>query len=202
MYIYPFLIISLGLVNSSVHQLQQSLVNPVLKKTFQTENISYSADSFSYYKNTSSPKDTKFKVEQAEKQRLLEAQQAEELAEQQRLQALAVEAAKRKVVYVAKVTAPAPSRVDGNFVGAIIEKCAVFGCNPDQLVRVMYCESGGRSNARNGIHTGLFQFNPRTFAANANRSGVPGADIYNPYQQIHVAAWMFSQGQARQWSCK
>jgi SLT domain-containing protein len=66
----------------------------------------------------------------------------------------------------------------------------------------MYCESGGRSNAVNGVYSGLFQFHPNTFQANANRIGLTNADIWNPYHQIQVAAWMFANGQAWQWGCK
>ena len=95
-----------------------------------------------------------------------------------------------------------PSRVIGDFESTIRSACNNYGCNPEQLIRVMYCESGGRSNAVNGVYSGLFQFHPNTFRANANRIGLTNADIWNPYHQIQVAAWMFANGQAWQWGCK
>ncbi len=95
-----------------------------------------------------------------------------------------------------------PARVMGDFETTIRSACNTYGCYPEQLIRVMYCESGGRSNAVNGVYSGLFQFHPNTFRANANRIGLTNADIWNPYHQIQVAAWMFANGQAWQWGCK
>ena len=97
---------------------------------------------------------------------------------------------------------PQPVRITGDFESTIRSACNDYGCNPEQLIRVMYCESGGRSNAVNGVYSGLFQFHPNTFQANANRIGLTNADIWNPYHQIQVAAWMFANGQAWQWGCK
>ncbi len=95
-----------------------------------------------------------------------------------------------------------PNQIVGDFEGSIRTACSQYGCDAEQLIRVMYCESGGRSNAVNGIHSGIFQFNPNTFRANAKRVGLVDADIWNPYHQITVAAWMFANGQAWQWQCK
>lgn len=80
--------------------------------------------------------------------------------------------------------------------------CEKYGCSTAQLTRVMKCESGGNPKARNGIHIGLFQFNPATFRSNANKIGLVNADIWNREDQIQTAAYMFSVGQAGQWSCK
>lgn len=99
--------------------------------------------------------------------------------------------------------APKPiARFEGNLEALIQESCHQNGCNGEQLTRVMYCESGGRSNATNGIHKGIFQFNPNTFNANSKRAGLEGADIWNAEHQVKVASWMFGNGQAHQWSCK
>jgi hypothetical protein len=89
-----------------------------------------------------------------------------------------------------------------DFETFIIQKCSQYGCNPDQLIRVMYCESGGRVNAVNpaGPYIGLFQFLSSTFYSNAKF--IPGANINNGYHQIEVAAKMFANGQAGQWGCK
>jgi len=97
---------------------------------------------------------------------------------------------------------PQPVRITGDFESIIRSACNTYGCNPEQLIRVMYCESGGRSNAVNGVYSGLFQFHPNTFRANADRIGLANADIWNPHHQIQIAAWMFANGQAWQWECK
>jgi Transglycosylase-like domain len=89
-----------------------------------------------------------------------------------------------------------------DFETFIIQKCSQYGCNAEQLIRVMYCESGGRANAVNpaGPYIGLFQFLSTTFYSNAKF--ITGANIYNGYHQIEVAAKMFANGQAGQWGCK
>lgn len=149
------------------------------------------------------------KIQKQEAQKIQDELQRRQL-EAERLRREAEEAARRRAratssirqVNVSVSALPVPPRIFGDFEGAIRSSCAIYGCNPEQLIRVMYCESGGRSNAVNGIHKGLFQFNPRTFEVNARRAGVPGANIWDPYSQITVAAWMFANGQAWQWSCK
>jgi Transglycosylase SLT domain len=80
--------------------------------------------------------------------------------------------------------------------------CDQYGCNPVQLKRVMRCESTNNPNARNGIHIGLFQFNPNTFKAYAAKAGIVNPDIWDAEDQIQTASYMFANGQARQWSCK
>jgi hypothetical protein len=89
-----------------------------------------------------------------------------------------------------------------DFETFIIQKCSQYGCDASQLIRVMYCESGGRVKAVNsaGPYIGLFQFLASTFYSNAKF--IPNADIYNGYHQIEVAAKMFANGQAWQWGCK
>jgi hypothetical protein len=84
----------------------------------------------------------------------------------------------------------------------IRQKCSEYGCNPAELIHVMYCESGGRANAINpaGPYIGLFQFLTSTF--NANARYIPQANIYDPYHQIDVTAKMFANGQRGQWGCK
>jgi Transglycosylase SLT domain len=84
----------------------------------------------------------------------------------------------------------------------IEQNCQKFGCNSTQLIRVMMCESSANPRAQNGIYTGLFQFAPATFASYAPKAGLKNGDLYNPEHQIIVASYMFSIGQAGQWSCK
>jgi Transglycosylase SLT domain len=115
---------------------------------------------------------------------------------------IAEEKAKELAAERAKVSKSAVSSNSGSFSEAIDTQCSNFGCNPSQLKRIMWCESTGNPNAQNGIYTGLFQFHPQTFAANSRAAGLVNPDIYNGYDQIATAAYMFANGQARQWECK
>jgi len=80
---------------------------------------------------------------------------------------------------------------------AIYDACARYGCNGDQLVRVAGCESGFNPNAV-GAHgeIGLFQFMESTYYAHG------GTDIWNPWEQIEVAARMWGQGLGWHWLCQ
>lgn len=75
---------------------------------------------------------------------------------------------------------------------------AKWGADPNQLLRVASCESGLNPNAYNSRSgaTGLFQFKPATFY------GHGGHNIWDAADQADVAAHMFSQGLASEWSCK
>ena len=83
----------------------------------------------------------------------------------------------------------------------IATNCTKYSCNPDQLIRVMLCESGG-TNHRNTYYKGPFQFLASTFYANAKRVGIENADVLDARQQVQVASYMFGIGQASQWGCK
>lgn len=126
--------------------------------------------------------------------------QREELARQQEENNRKLELARQQAL-AAQTTTTISS---GSIEDQIREACNKYGCNTSQLVRVMMCESKGNPKAINKISgaSGLFQFMPRTFAANAARVGIKNQDIWNPSQQIEVAAFMFSIGQAVQWTCK
>ena len=96
--------------------------------------------------------------------------------------------------------APAPSSVEA----VIRTAAAVWGADPDQLLRVAWCESRynpNAVNARSGA-AGLFQFMPATWAANSVRAGYGGASVFDAVANANVAAYMFRNGQAAQWSCK
>ena len=86
----------------------------------------------------------------------------------------------------------------------IVENCANFGCNPSTVSRIMNCESSGNQNARNGIHIGLFQFNPETFRSFASPkfANLPNASINSGADQVYVATWMMANGYTSQWSCR
>lgn len=90
----------------------------------------------------------------------------------------------------------ASAAAQGGYEQAIYDACAREGCDGGWLVSVMYCESNGDPNAT-GIHgeIGLFQFQPSTFYAHG------GGDIWNPYDQIAVAAAMFADGLSFHWVC-
>lgn len=79
---------------------------------------------------------------------------------------------------------------------------AHFGANEAQLLRVAQCESKFNLHAHNPSGaTGLFQFLPSTWRAWYPRAGA-GGDIYSANDQARTAAYMFSVGEAGQWSCK
>jgi hypothetical protein len=85
----------------------------------------------------------------------------------------------------------------------IREAAAAQGADPDQLVRVAYCESRFNPGAYNPSGaSGLFQFMPGTWAANSARAGFAGASVFDPVASANVAAWMFARGQAGQWVCR
>jgi len=96
--------------------------------------------------------------------------------------------------------APAPSDIES----IIRTAAATWGADPNQLLRVAWCESRYNPNvvnARSGA-SGLFQFMPATWAANSVRAGYAGASVFDPVASANVAAYMFAHGQAGQWTCK
>jgi hypothetical protein len=96
--------------------------------------------------------------------------------------------------------APVPSEIESIIRGA----AGRWGADPDQLLRVAWCESRynpAAYNASSGT-SGLFQFMPRTWAVNSARAGYGGASVFDATANANTAAYMFAGGQARQWSCK
>lgn len=100
-----------------------------------------------------------------------------------------------------KPAAPAAAPAE---IEAIIRAAAArWGADPTQLLRVAWCESRYNPSAFNASGaSGLFQFMPRTWAANSVRAGHSGANVFDPVASANVAAYMFSIGQAGQWTCK
>lgn len=84
----------------------------------------------------------------------------------------------------------------------IRQKCAIYGCNSQQVIRIMYCESSGNKYAQNVRYFGLFQHDQHQWAFRTARYGVPGASIFDPYAQIQVTTRMFAEGQSAAWECK
>ncbi len=97
------------------------------------------------------------------------------------------------------IPAAAPADIE-----AIIRAAAArWGADPTQLLRVAWCESRYNPSAYNASGaSGLFQFMPRTWAANSVRAGYGGASVFDPVASANTAAYMFSIGQAGQWTCK
>jgi hypothetical protein len=105
----------------------------------------------------------------------------------------------RRVGTKPAVPAAAPADIE-----AIIRAAAArWGADPTQLLRVAWCESRYNPSAYNASGaSGLFQFMPRTWAANSVRAGYSGASVWDPVASANTAAYMFRNGQAWQWSCK
>lgn len=81
-----------------------------------------------------------------------------------------------------------------DYEAAIYDACARHGCSGDQLVGVMYCESGGDPNAvGNHGEIGLFQIKPWIWTS---------VDPWDPYASIEFAAMMFASGQGGNWVCQ
>jgi len=121
----------------------------------------------------------------------------------------AIEASKTPVVTkVVQSIVPTAQAATGDVQGSIVKWANAYGVDPNWLLRVAKCESGFNPLAQNkgyyaggGNPSGLFQFLPQTFSANAARAGIVG-DIWNADDSAHVAAYMFSIGQSGQWACK
>ena len=108
-----------------------------------------------------------------------------------------------QVIHVGTKYKPAPPPPAE--IAAIIRAAAAkYGVDPEQLLRVAYCESRYDPLAYNPVlgASGLFQIIPGTWRANSVAAGYGGASVWDPVANANVAAYMFSLGQARQWSCK
>lgn len=82
-----------------------------------------------------------------------------------------------------------------------------YGIHASSLKRVAKCESGYNKDAintndPNGGSKGILQFQSKTFYQNAAILKIENPDIWNTDQQIQVAAYLFSKGEASQWTCK
>jgi resuscitation-promoting factor RpfB len=96
-------------------------------------------------------------------------------------------------------TPPASTEIES----IIRDAAAAQGADPEQLLRVTYCESRFNPGAYNASGaSGLFQFLPSTWAVNSVRAGFAGASVFDPVASANVAAWMFVRGQAGQRVCK
>lgn len=99
-----------------------------------------------------------------------------------------------------RVVPPAPAEIEK----IIRDAAAKWGADPEQLLRVAWCESRFNPNAFNPTanDSGLFQFIPETWWRQSPRAGYAGASPFDPVAAANTAAMLFSQGQARLWTCK
>jgi hypothetical protein len=163
------------------------------------------------------------RLEDQAKQQAEEARQREEVARQaelKRQEVIRVAAAEqarqaetRRLEEVAAqqkvVQQPASVPASGSVADIIVNWANHYGVDPNWMLRVARCESGLNPGAINhnyyaggGNPSGVFQFLPQTFYANAQRAGIGSPDLWNVDQQAHTAAYMFSIGQSVQWACR
>ncbi len=74
----------------------------------------------------------------------------------------------------------------------------------DWALRIMECESKGKPNAKNPTSSasGLFQHLARLWPPRAEAAGFAGADVFDPFANIAVAAWLLENGGPSHWVCK
>ena len=74
----------------------------------------------------------------------------------------------------------------------------------DWALRIMECESKGKPDAKNprSSASGLFQHLARLWPARAEAAGFGEADVFDPFANIAVAAWLLENGGTSHWVCK
>ena len=86
----------------------------------------------------------------------------------------------------------------------VIESAATYGLDPNVMLRIMACESGGNATSVshfivNGEHpTGLFQFLPSTWRS----AGGTDSNIFDGPTQVKLAARKMSREGTSAWQCK
>jgi hypothetical protein len=97
---------------------------------------------------------------------------------------------------------PRPPRISSDDILRIITDAALrHGIDPVRFARIAGCESGGDPNARNPSGaSGLFQQLPRYWAGRAAAAGLPGADIFDPWANAEVSAWLAATGGFGHWN--
>ena len=73
----------------------------------------------------------------------------------------------------------------------------------DWALRIMECESRGDPLAKNpnSSASGLFQHLARLFPERATAAGWDDADVFDPFANIAVAAWLLDNGGTSHWVC-
>ncbi|MDX2342860.1 MAG: transglycosylase SLT domain-containing protein [Acidimicrobiia bacterium] len=74
----------------------------------------------------------------------------------------------------------------------------------DWALRIMACESHGDPQAKNpnSSASGLFQHLARLWPERAVAAGWADADVFDPFDNIAVAAWLLDNGGTSHWVCK
>ncbi|MDJ0663254.1 MAG: transglycosylase SLT domain-containing protein [Acidimicrobiia bacterium] len=74
----------------------------------------------------------------------------------------------------------------------------------DWALRIMECESKGKPDAKNPTSSasGLFQHLARLWPPRAAAAGFADADVFDPFANIAVAAWLLENGGPSHWVCK
>ena len=82
--------------------------------------------------------------------------------------------------------------------------CTLRNLDCERVLRIMYCESGGRANAYNTSSraSGLFQQLQTYWPARAAQYGVPGASPFDGEANIIVSLGMMENGMFNHWVCK
>lgn len=95
---------------------------------------------------------------------------------------------------------PAPAAIDR----VVREAAERWGTDPEQLLRVAFCESSYNPAAYNPGHgdSGLFQFIPATWERYSVRAGYADASPFDVVANANTAAMMFSRGMASSWTCR
>lgn len=80
-----------------------------------------------------------------------------------------------------------------------------YEIDPVPLVKTAWCESHWDMNKHNtldpnGGSIGGLQFQIKTFYSYAEKAGIKNPDIHNKVHQAKTGAYMFSIGQAKQWT--
>ena len=101
---------------------------------------------------------------------------------------------------VAVVTA----RQDLDVPEMIRDAAGRWGLDPNQMLRVAWCESKfdpGAYNRSSGA-SGVFQFIPRTWAWASAAVGQAQASPFDPAANVEAAAWLMKTQGPRHWTCR
>ena len=74
----------------------------------------------------------------------------------------------------------------------------------DWALRIMACESHGDPEAKNpnSSASGLFQHLARLWPDRVRAAGWKDADVFDPFANVAVAAWLLENGGPSHWVCK
>lgn len=117
------------------------------------------------------------------------------------IEKVSVKAETEKAPVIVRTSSRVVNVVLPEVMNDLIQKASEkYGADQNWMQRVMFCESRGNSNAYNARSgaSGLYQFLPSTWRTTPYGS----QSIWDAEAQVNAAAWMYSKGRAREWSCK